>query len=48
MKTKQINITVSAETHKKLAAKAADYGAKIRKPIPVTTWCKLKLEELVK
>ncbi len=47
MKTKkpheQINMAVSLETYKKLEMKAADYGAKIRKPMAVTTYCRMIL-----
>ncbi len=38
---KQINIALSIETYKKLAKKAANYGAKIDKPVAVTTYVKL-------
>ncbi len=46
--TKQINIAISEDTYDKLNAKAAEYGTKLKKkkPVPVTTFCKLKLVEI--
>ncbi len=38
---KQINMALSPETYAKLAKKAADHGAKIGKPVAVTTYVKL-------
>lgn len=46
IKTKQINMKFTLDIHRKLKAKAAEYGNEIKEPCPVTTFCKLKLKEI--
>lgn len=46
IKTKQINMAFTLDIHKKLKAKAAKYGDKIKEPCPLATFCKLKLVEI--